>query len=229
MRNRLLIATVIAGAFAAAPLRAQFVTTSGNGEARATPDRATIFIGVQSRAATAAAAASDNGRRQKAVLDTLKALGLAGEQLSTINYNVQPEMTYPQGGTPRVVAYNVTNTVRAEVKRIDDVGKIIDAALAKGANEISSLQFTSTKADSARRAALAEAVANARSDAEAIAKASGGSLGTLLEVSSVAPTIRPIMYDRGMMSMAKAGAPTPIEPGEMTVQANVTAKWAIVK
>ena len=72
------------------------VVASGVGEARVTPDRATIMVGVQSRAATAAAAAADNARRQKAILDTLRALGLGGDQLSTANYNVAPEMVYPQ-------------------------------------------------------------------------------------------------------------------------------------
>src|SRR6185503_19010420 len=107
------------------------VVTTGTGETRVTPDRATIMVGVQSRAATAAAAGSDNARRQRAILDTLRALGLTSEQLSTVNYNVSPEMQYsPNGGTPpKVVGYTVSNTVRAEVRRLDDVGKVIDAAL----------------------------------------------------------------------------------------------------
>lgn len=243
MRNRFLIATVIAGALTSAPmvgqLHAQAATTStpqvittGVGEAQATPDRATIFIGVQSRATTAAAAAADNARRQKAVLDTLRKLGLRSDQLSTINYNVSPEMAIQNqpgsgyNGPPKVVGYMVTNSVRAQVERIEDVGKLIDAALAKGANEISSLQFTSSKADSVRRVALAEAVANARADAEALAMASGGTLGQLIEISTTSQPIRPVMY--GQLAMAKAMAPTPIEPGEMTVTANVTAKWAVV-
>jgi hypothetical protein len=203
------------------------VVTTGIGEARVVPDRATIFIGVQSRAATAAAAGADNARRQRAILDTLRAVGLSADQLSTINYNVTPEMQYPNGGTPKVTGYVVTNTVRAELRRIDDVGRAIDAALAKGANEISSLQFSSSKADSVRRAALAEAVVNAHADAEALARAAGGSLGALLELSTASIPIRPVME----MSMARggmAGPRTPIDPGEQVVNATVTARWVFV-
>lgn len=210
-----------------APMPPQIVT-SGAGQARVTPDRATISIGVQSRAPTAAAAAADNARRQRAVLDTLRALGLASEDLSTNNYNVSPEMQYTPNGTvpPRVIAYTVTNTVRAELRRMEDIGKVIDAALAKGANEIASLQFRSTQADSGRRVALAAAVANAKADAEVLAQAAGGSLGSLLEVSStsVAP---PRMFDVALRSTA-AKASTPIEPGEQTVSASVTVRWAFV-
>jgi hypothetical protein len=204
------------------------IISSGVGEARVVPDRATIFIGVQSRAATAAAAGTENARRQRAILDTLRALGLGSDQLGTVNYNVTPEMQYnPNGGTPKVTGYVVTNTVRAELRRIDDVGRVIDAALAKGANEISSLQFTSSRADSVRRVALSEAVINARADAEALARAAGGSLGPLLEISTTSIPIRPMME----MAVAKAGVAgqrTPVEPGEQVVNASVTARWAFL-
>jgi uncharacterized protein YggE len=186
------------------------------------------MVGVQSRATTAAAAASDNARRQKAILDTLRALGLGSDQLSTVNYNVSPEMAYPTtgSGTPRVTGYTVTNTVRADLRRLDDVARAIDAALAKGANEVSSLQFYSSKADSARRAALAAAVADARMDAETLAKAAGGTLGALLELSTTEAPIRPIVAMRA--PMAAMAEKTPIEPGQQTVSATVTARWALV-
>lgn len=203
------------------------VVVSGVGEARVTPDRATIMVGVQSRAATAAGAAADNARRQKAILDTLRALGLGSDQLSTANYNVAPEMVYPAtgGSGPRVTGYTVTNTVRADVRRLDEVGRVIDAALAKGANEISSLQFYSSKADSARRSALAAAVADARLDAEMLAKAAGGSLGNLLELSTSEAPVRPVPVSMRAMAAAEK---TPIEPGQQTISAAVTARWAFV-
>jgi uncharacterized protein YggE len=146
------------------------VSTTATGEARVTPDRATVFVGVQTKGLTAAAAGAENARRQRAILDTLRALGITGDRVSTMNYNVAPDMQYsPNGQTPpKITGYTVTNTVRAEVQRLDDVGRVIDASLAKGANEISSLQFFSSKADSARRSALATAVGNARGDAEAL-------------------------------------------------------------
>lgn len=235
MRNRLLTFVVMLVSSTAVSVSAQVVNgpwpqiiTTGSGEARVSPDRATIMIGVESRASTAAVAGADNARRQKAVLDTLKALGLGADQLSTMNYNVWPEMqaTTATNTTPRVVAYHVTNTVRAEVRRIDDVGRLIDAALSKGANEISSLQFTSSKADSARRAALAVAVVSARADAEALARAAGGSLGSLVEISTTSSPIRPVMFDARMG--AKLSEATPIEPGEQTITSTVTVRWSFV-
>lgn len=214
------------GSAAAAP--GPVVVTTGSGEARVTPDRATIMVGVQSRATTAAAAGSDNARKQRAILDTLHALGLSSEQISTVNYNVNPEMQYPPNGqgTPRVIGYTVTNSIRADVRRLDDVARVIDAALAKGANEISSLEFYSSKADSARRAALATAMTNARQDAEALAHAAGGSLGQVVEISNGEVPVRPLNI--AMRSGLVAAAKTPIEPGQQTITATVTVRWAFV-
>lgn len=202
------------------------IQTTGRAEVRIAPDRATITIGVESRGATAAAAGADNARRQRAILDTLRSLGLTSDLLSTENYSVSPEMQYPQGGQPRVTGYTVSNVVRVEVHRLDDVPRIIDASLAKGANQITSLQFYSSKADSVRRVALAQAVANARADAEVLARAAGGSLGGLLELSTEPSEVRPIAVPIAMSRMAGA-APTPIEPGEATISAFVSARWAL--
>lgn len=224
-----LVATIVAGrvgAQASSPAPAQIVT-SGIGEVRATPDRATIFVGVQTRATTAAAAAADNAKRQRSILDTLRVLGLGSDQLSTMNYNVSPEIQYsPNNQPPKVTGYIVTNTVRADVRRLDDVARIIDAALGKGANEISGLQFYSSKADSLRRAAMAIAVGNARADAETLAKAAGGTLGALIELST-ASSIRPMQDMVGVAAMA-ARAPTPIEPGQQSISASVSARWVFV-
>jgi len=202
------------------------VATTGVGEASAVPDRATIYIAVQTRAATAGAASTDNARRVKAVMDTLRQIGIAGDQLETANYSVSPEMSYPttQSQAPRTVAYVVTNSLLLKLRRIDDVGRAIDAALAKGANEISSLQFSSSKSDSVRSVALASAVADAKAQAEAMARAAGGSLGQLLELSTSMP-IRPMPMMQPMMARAAA---TPITPGEQSISATVSAKWAFV-
>ncbi len=109
------------------------IATTGVGEASAVPDRATIYIAVQTRAPTASAASADNARRVKAVIDTLRLIGIAGDQVQTANYNVSPEMSYPTtpSQAPRTVAYTVTNSLLLKLKRIDDVARAIDAALAR--------------------------------------------------------------------------------------------------
>ena len=242
---------VVAGAVACAPAMAQqpspaptpaqaamaqtaaapMIVTNGQGETKITPDRARLEVSVQTRAATAADAGSQNAKKQQSVLDALKKLGFGADQLSTVNYNLFPEMQYDKNGqSPRVVAYNATNTVRVEIRDVAMIGKAIDASLEAGANMISSLSFYSSNTDAARRSALASAVARARSDADAIAAAAGGSIGALVEISTsdFAP---PVIYNRANMASdmsAKMATATPIEPGEQTVSAIVMARWVFV-
>src|ERR1700736_5723975 len=103
------------------------ISAIGRGEIKVSPDRATIQISVQTRASTAAAAAAENANKQQSVLAALRALGLGSDQLSTINYNVYPEQRYEQGKEPVIVAYNVTNTILVDVRKLTQVGPVIDA------------------------------------------------------------------------------------------------------
>ena len=206
------------------------IVTSATGETKIAPDRARIEISVQTRAATAAAAAAENARKQQAVLDALKQLGFGTDQLSTTNYNLQPEMQYRENQTPRVTGYNATNSVLVEVRDLTLVGRAIDVSLGAGANMISSLFFYASNTDDARRTALATAVARARADAEAVARAAGGSLGALLEIATVDSPRPPMPFNRLMRGDVgmQASATTPIDPAEQTISAFVTARWVFV-
>jgi uncharacterized protein YggE len=234
LRSSLIAAVLLAAPLAAQqpglPLPPPQIVVSAQGESRATPDRATIFIGVQTRAATASQASTENARKQRAVLDTLRALGIPNERISTVEYNVYPEQRYdPQRGDtePQIIGYNVVNTVRVEVHQITQLGRILDAALAKGANGINSLQFFSSNADSSRRLAMAAAVTRARADAEVLARSAGGRLGELLELSASgyeSPRPHPMMARAASVEMAQ----TAISPGEQVVSVGVMARWRFV-
>jgi uncharacterized protein YggE len=205
------------------------IVTSGQGEVRIAPDRATISIGVQTRAATAAEAAAQNSRKQRAVIDAIKAKGVPAEQISTSGFNVIPETRYDREGqaAPRTTSYLVVNMVTVELRRIDLVGPVLDAVLASGANQINSLSFSVANADSARRAALAIAVAKSKADADVMARAAGGSLGPLLELSAVDIGMppRPMMRRMDVAMGAVAQESVPVEAGQEVVRASVTARW----
>jgi uncharacterized protein YggE len=206
------------------------ISVTGRGEIKVSPDRATVQISVQTRAATAAAAAAENANKQQSVMTALRALGLGNDQLSTIGYNVYPEQRYEQGKEPVVVAYNVTNTVLVDVRKLSQVGPVIDAALAHGANMITSLQFYASNTEAARRTAIGVAIEKARADAEAAARAARGSLGTLLGIDIVGyspPPPRPMMMMK-QMAGGVAQADTPINPGDETLTVEVSTRWRFI-
>src|SRR5438552_11051429 len=158
------------------------IVVTGRGETKITPDRAMIRISVQSREPTASAAASDNAKKQSAVIAAIKALGIKDDLISTTNYTVIPEQKYSPNQPPVVTGYTVTNTVVVDVRNVSMVGPVIDAALAHGSNLISGLSFYASNTDAARRSAIAAAVEAARADADAAARAAGGTLGGLIEM-----------------------------------------------
>ena len=208
-------------------LTAPVIEVSAQGQVDVVPDRATISISVQTRAATAAASSQQNARIQRAVMDTIRTLGIAPEQISTTGYQVYPEYRQERAAVdrPTIIGYNVTNTVRVQVRKLDQIGPVIDASLAKGANMITSLDLYASNTDQARRTAFAQAVERARADAEALARAAGGSLGRLLSVSTVTPDRGPIPMGMANASMRAQAADTPISVGSETLVVHVSARW----
>jgi uncharacterized protein YggE len=223
-----------------APLQAQqpdtpapipSISVASRGEVKVTPDRASIQISVQTKAETAASAASENARKQKSVIDALKALGLGDKDISTSGYNVYPEQRYEPNREPVITGYNVTNTIAVDLKSISMVGRVIDAALAKGANMINSLQFYASNVQAARHEAIAIAVRNARADADAAARAAGGTISELLEVTIGAyytPQPRPIAL-KAMGAEAAQAQDTPISAGDETVSVDINTRWRLSK
>ena len=222
-------AAQVAGALPAAQLP-PYISASAVGDARLVPDRAMVSVAVETQAESAAKAGADNAARQKRVIDAVKAAGVAAAQIRTAGYNVFPEYAGQSGERgPRISGYRAHNTVQVEVRDIEAVGKVIDAALAAGATNIGGVSLFASNTDPARREALEKAVAKARMEAEAVATAAGGSLGPLAELT-IDPVggPQPLVAQEAMFSARGAAAPTPIETGEIVVQAAVRVRWQFV-
>lgn len=207
-----------------------FIYVSSSATVKVEPDRARISIAVQTRHETAASAATENARKQTAVLKALRGLGLTDKQLRTANYNVSPSYRYEQNRDPILTGYTVNNTIIVEITDIEIVGKAIDVALANGANSISSLEFYASNTDEARLTAIQEATAKARREAQTAAEAAGGRLGGLLEsnIQADRPYIPGIQYAR-VAAMASADQEsTPINPAEQSIIVTVNTRWEYI-
>jgi uncharacterized protein YggE len=214
----------VAPAQPSAPVPPQIVVTA-TGELEAAPDRATVMLGVETEAETAAAAASRNATTQRAVLAALRAAGIPAARIRTTGYSVAPKQRYDQP-TRRTITdgYVVRNLVVVDVDDIDRVGPVIDAALGAGANRVAGLTFALRDEAAARETALTRAVERARRDAEIAARAAGGSLGGLIELT-IQGEFRPMMRTAAVAEMAMASDATPVEAGTTTVQVTVSTRW----
>ena len=203
------------------------IETVGTGTRRIAPDRAAVHVTIQTRARSAAAAAAANATAVQAVIDTLRRAGL-DSAASTSMYRVGPdyERRPVSGAPPQVIGYVAHTTLRVRPPRIDLVGRVIDASFAKGATGVEGVMFESSRAEEARREALADAAGAARRDAEVLARALGGSLGPLLSTSTVGRNA----YDGVNVSMGEVAesSGTMIMPGQLVVNAVVTTRWRFI-
>ena len=214
-------------AFGQSAMTSPQIIAVGTGEATVIPDRATVILAVETRAQTASAAAAANARLQQSVIAAVVGKGVPGEQIRTTGYNVYPNERHSPEGQRTLIGYIARNSIVVNLERIDQIGPVIDAALGAGANVVSNLQLHSSKYEEARRTALQEAVRKAKADAEALAAAAGGTLGTVLEVQTSDGSGPRPMYEMAAMGRG-AAQDTPIVAGEQKVVVSVTTRWALV-
>ena len=201
----------------------------GIGEVEATPDEATLNFAVETSAPTSQEAAQQNAQQMDALIAALVAAGVPRNEIETRNFSIYPEyVTDDRGENPRVRAYRVSNHVSFETTRLAEVGSLIDAGIAAGANRIDGISFGLRNPDAAEAEALREAVANARASAETLAQALGVPLGPILHASTSTNPIRPVPMMMGRAEAVQLQAfDTPIQPGQQTVQARVTLVFAV--
>lgn len=203
------------------------IETVGTGERRVVPDRAVVHLVVTTKAMSAANAAAGNARTLQAVRDTLRKIGL-DSAVSTASYNVGPDYERPMPrDDSKPLGYAARTVVRVRIAKLDQIGRVIDAALAKGATGIEGIQFESSAADEARRQSLAEASIIARRDAEALAAALGGSIGSLISASTVGVDDPRRMNVMMRVAGGMAGG-TQIRPDEIVITSGVVTKWEFI-
>jgi uncharacterized protein YggE len=208
------------------------IGVTGTGHVFAKPDTAIATVGVEITASTLAQATSDANTRMTAVLDKIKSLGVDSKDITTVSYNVNPITSNPKGGeTPQITGYNVSNIVQVKIRKLDDVGKILDAAIAAGANSLNSLFFTVDDPSSFQKDARTQAVADAMAKAKTLADAAGVKLGGIISISENVSSPRPIL-ERAAAPAAfglGAGAPGPVETGQTEITVNVEMHFQIAQ
>lgn len=204
------------------------VRVTGRASQSVAVDRARLVFGVETEAARAADAAALNARQMEATIAAVReALGDDAE-LSTRDYQLNPVYGELDRGSRQraIVGYRATHALAVVADDLERVGSVIDAAVAAGANRVTSLSFESSAARAARLAAIDEATARAAAEAEMLASALGARLGAPLEVSVSPESSGSAPIYRSLMLEA-AEAATPVEPGPQQVEVVVTLVYRL--
>jgi len=233
MIRRILAATTIslvlalpAAADEAKPPRS--ISLAGHGEVRTAPDMAVVAIGTVDQAATAAEALAANSKSMAAVIAVLKQAGIAEKDLQTSNFLVQPRYDYDNSAQPpRLVGYEVSNTLTVTVRHLDRLGAILDKSVASGSNRIDGIFFQLAEPDGALDEARRLAAQDASRKAHLYAAALGIGLGPVLSVSEQGGLPPPIPMQMKTMGAEAASADVPIARGEQTIAVDVNIVWEI--
>lgn len=206
-----------AGHASAAP---RTITVQGTGIVTTVPNQAQFSFGVSVTAANAKAALTANARRMNALIGAIKTLGIPASAIQTAQISLTPNTN--QNGT-KILNFTASDSVTVTTKDVAKSGSIVDAAVGAGANLVSGPTLGPSDQLLLERRALRAAVADAHARALAIAQAAHvrlGAIGTVTEVSSSPVTFSPT-------PKAASIASTPVEPGTVQTEEDVTVTYAI--
>ena len=240
MRTKFLLAALMLGAAmtpSAVQAQASTITqtiagtrldVSATGEVTRVPDVAVISAGVVTRQQTATAAIQEAADRMSRVLAALKRAGVEERDIQTSNVSLNPEYRYVENQPPQLVGYTATNQLTIRFRDIRNSGKILDALVGQGANQINGPSLTIDKPEAALDEARAQAVAKARARAELYARALGLRVVRVVSVNEGGgsyPVPPPVpMYARAEMA---AAADTKIVPGEQKLQITLAVTFEL--
>ncbi|MBN9888496.1 SIMPL domain-containing protein [Salipiger abyssi] len=199
------------------------MTVTGEGQAAAVPDMATVTLGVTAQNEEPGAAMEEANQVAAAILARLDTLGIAPRDRQTSDIGLQPVWNdYGQGRGREIEGYEASNRLTVRVRDLDQLGEVLGAVTEDGANRLSGLTFGLQEPDPVMDEARRDAVADAMSRAQVLAEAAGVTLGPVLSISEAGGGYAPAP----MMEMARVSA-APVAAGESVLNARVSVVFAL--
>lgn len=202
--------------------QSKILTVDGTGSIKATPDTASIVLGVQTENIDLKTAQNENAIISTKVINSLKSIGINEKNMSTASYTIEPIYDYVDG-KQIFRTYRVTNNIRTTTKSINNIGEIVDTATANGVNLVNNITFFLSDPAPYYRKALNLAVEDVLMKARAISNSIGVTLNEPpinivqknLDLSGSSPKT----------AVAFSAASTPILSGQLDLNANITAAF----
>ena len=128
----------------------------GKGGIKVKPDVAYINISIVTRSNKAEIAIKKNAKKTTKVLNKIKSLIEKDDSVKTSNFNLSPEYKYNRTTLESVLTgyYTASNELTVETKNLNELGNLIDATVALGANRINGPWFDISNREDYERLAL---------------------------------------------------------------------------
>ena len=206
------------------------IQVSGVGKASGAPDLANLSLAISVTAETVAGARLTAATTTDQVITSLTDNAIDAADIVTSHFSVQPEFDYGENGPTRT-GYIVSNGLAVMVRDIDNVGVVIDDAIAAGGDDITfnSLSFSTSDTSALKREARQAAVDNMQSQAAQLAEFAGLQLGDIRQISET--PFEDVAVEAQLstiLSEAVASFTTPTFPGQTEVTATVHGLYEIL-
>jgi uncharacterized protein YggE len=151
----------------------------------------------------------------------VRAAGIAERDVQTAGISVQPQYRYAENTPPTITGYQASNTVSLRVHDIARLGKVLDALVASGANQVNGPNFEIDKPEPVYDEARRDALGQAQARAAMYAKTLGLRVRRIVSISEGGGYRQPIPMPMMAMARGKAEADTAVSPGETSLGADL--------
>lgn len=238
MRTKLLIPTVLliaaallsacSGSIQFGQAQPRTINVTGNAQVILAPNIAYISIGVHTEAQTAKDAVASSNTQSQAVIDAIKAQGVDAKDIQTTNFSVYQQIKTGPNGENQGTYFSTDNTVYVTMRDLSKIGSILDASVAAGANNIYGITFDVQDKEAATQSGRDQAIADAKTQAEQLAKGAGASLGAVQSISYYSNVPTPIYYDtKAAPAGVGGGGSVPISSGQLTLTVTVNVTYEL--
>ncbi|GGZ02163.1 SIMPL domain-containing protein [Novosphingobium colocasiae] len=214
------------------------LTVSAQGASTRTPDMAGFSAGVTTQGATASEALTANSAAMAKVIAALKRAGVADKDIQTSTINLNPQWAQPkrlpdgsyEDAPQRIIGYQANNSVNVRARKLDQMGKVIDALVSAGANQVNGPNFMLAEQAAAEDEARVDAIKAARARAELYARAAGLRVVRIVSINEGGGYARPMpmMYAKAdMVAAAPPPAPPPVAAGELETSVTVSVAFEL--
>lgn len=210
------------------------VTVSATGTVMEVPDMAQITFSVVTEGSEASEAQTENSQSVKDVMDVLAGLGVDEGSVQTSDYYIDPEYDY-DSDPARLTGYRVRTTLTVSDQKIEDTGKLLEAVVDAGVNDVGSIVYTCSTYDEKYQEALTLAVEAAKVKADTLARAAGATVGQVVLIQEGWQDTSARYQESGSSAFSMKTADMAsdeasaldLNPGSLQIQANVSVTYAI--
>jgi len=201
------------------------VSVVGDGRVVVQPDVANVSLGVEATGQTLEAAQADASARMQAVVDTLVGLGIPRDDIRTNRLSANP--VYDQKDNTVIRGYRAANSVQVKLRQLNQVGAVVDAVTAAGANRVDGISFALDQLEGPKGQARGLAMQNARTKADQLAGLAGMRIVGVKSIQEADASGTPARFQPAAASADSFSSPPPIEPGTQEVRTQVTVTYVM--